>query len=61
MKARTVLSCLASAAICLSATGCVGGPGMWLGEYARTVVDCTVNGKPAHVQRQYCDEGWEKK
>jgi len=57
MKARTVLSCLASAAICLSVTGC----GMWLGEYATKMVDCTVNGKPAHVQRQYCDEGWEKK
>jgi len=30
-------------------------------EHAKQMVDCTVNGKPAHVQRQFCDEGSEKK
>jgi hypothetical protein len=30
-------------------------------EHARQMVDCTVNGKPAHVQRRFCDEGSDKK
>ena len=52
------------AAICVNLTGCGLGLSMFgasLIAHEKEVVDCTVKGEPAHVQRQYCDEGSEKK
>jgi len=61
MKARPVLRCLASAAIFLNMKGCVDLVGLVVVDHATQVVDCTVDGKPARVQRQFCDPGSEKK
>lgn len=55
---------LMSAAICVNLTGCglaLQLFGADLIAVEMEVVDCTVKGEPAHVQRRMCDEGSEKK